>query len=64
MRTIPVAFLSHASRILTETANGLSGSRIVEFCNAYATDHGVDTPHAAYPFNAPNKREARRGQLA
>ena len=58
MTIIPVAFLSHASRIFTETAQGLSGSRIVEFCNAYATDHGVDTPHATYPFKAPNKRTA------
>ena len=58
MSTIPIAFLSHASRILTESGNGLSGSRIVEFRNAFAVDHGVDTPHATYPFDAPNKRTA------
>ena len=36
----------------------MSGSRIVDFCNAWATDHAVDTPHASYPFSAGNKRTA------
>ncbi len=36
----------------------MSGSRIVEFCNAWAADHGIDTPHAVYPFKAGNKRTA------
>lgn len=36
----------------------MSGSRIVDFCNAWATDHAVDTPHASYPFTAGNKRTA------
>ena len=58
MPAIPTAFLSHASNILAATVEGLSGSRIVQFCNAWAADHGVDTPHAIYPFKAPNKRTA------
>lgn len=58
MNTIPTAFLSHASTILAATSDGLSGSKIVLFCNAWAADHGVDTPHAVYPFDAPNKRTA------
>ena len=58
MTKIPVAFLSHASMILASTSHGLSGSKIVQFCNAWAADHGVDTPHAVYPFDAPNKRTA------
>lgn len=58
MDAIPKSFLSHASSILADTSSGLSGSKIVEFCNAWAADHGIDTPHAIYPFNAPNKRTA------
>jgi hypothetical protein len=55
---IPVAFLSQAATILTSSEHGMSGSRIVEFCNAWATDHGVDTPHASIPWEARNKRTA------
>lgn len=58
MSSIPIAFLSRAASILASSENGMSGSRIVEFCNAWATDHGVDTPHAVYPFQARNKRTA------
>ena len=58
MSTIPVAFLSHATSVLASSENGMSGSKIVEFCNAWAADHGVDTPHAIYPFKAGNKRTA------
>ena len=58
MSVIPVAFLNHAATILATSEHGMSGSRIVEFCNAWAADHGVDTPHAIYPFDARNKRTA------
>jgi hypothetical protein len=58
MKKIPLAFLSRASELLTTSPEGLSGSRIVQFCNAWAADHGIVTPHAVYPFNAPNKRTA------
>lgn len=58
MATIPVAFLSHAASVLATSEHGISGSRIVEFCNAWAADHGVDTPHAVYPYEARNKRTA------
>lgn len=58
MNTIPKAFLSHATTVLADTSSGLSGSKIVQFCNAWAADHGIDTPHAIYPFDAPNKRTA------
>lgn len=58
MTIIPVAFLSDAASILASTESGMSGSKIVEFCNAWAADHGVDTPHAVYPFEARNKRTA------
>lgn len=49
------AFLTHAAEIL---AAGLSGTKIVSITSAFAADFGVDIPHAAYPFEAGNKRTA------
>lgn len=39
-------------------SGGLSGTQIVRLTSAYAVDYKVDLPHAAYPFDAPNKRTA------
>jgi len=50
--------LNHAAAVLADTTHGLSGSKIVEICNAWAVDHNVNTPHASYPFDASNKRTA------
>jgi hypothetical protein len=55
---IPTAFLQFAATELT--SNGLTGSKIVDICSAYAVDFSVDIPHARYPFPplVPNKRTA------
>ncbi|QEG43548.1 hypothetical protein UC8_55990 [Roseimaritima ulvae] len=58
MRNIPPSFLSHATSILGDTEEGLTGPKIVKLCNAWASKHDIDTPHASYPFDAPNKRTA------
>lgn len=51
-------FLTHASDVLGETAEGLSGSNIVKAFTGYAFDLNIDIPHSSYPFDAPNKRTA------
>ena len=55
---IPTAFLLFAATELTN--NGLTGSKVVDICSAFAVDFGVDIPHARYPFaqSVPNKRTA------
>lgn len=58
MENIPNMFISHASDIIGETSNGLSGSNIVKIFTSYAFDYDVDIPHTSYPFDAPNKRTA------
>jgi hypothetical protein len=55
---IPAAFLLYASDILGDTTKGLSGSNIVRSLAAYAVEYDVMLPHAAYPFEAGNKRTA------
>lgn len=61
---ITSAFINNASDILAETNYGLTGSKIAEYCNAYAVDYGVDIPYSEYPFpDAPNKRTALRENL-
>ena len=57
------AFLSYACDILADTSLGLSGTEIVEYCNAYAVDFNRVTPHGRYPFDAPNKRTALKENL-
>lgn len=57
------AFLSYASDILADTNEGLSGTKIVEYCNSYAIDFNRVTPHGSYPFDAPNKRTALKENL-
>jgi hypothetical protein len=51
-------FLTHASDILGDTDQGLSGNNIVRAFVSYAFDLNVTIPHASYPFDAPNKRTA------
>ena len=55
---IPTAFLSSAAAVLGDTNTGLTGSQIVDACNSYAVDWGVDIPHAVYPYEASSKRQA------
>jgi hypothetical protein len=55
---IPDMFLTHASDILGDTDQGLSGNNIVRAFVSYAFDLNVTIPHASYPFDAPNKRTA------
>ena len=52
---ISTAFIQQAAEVLSET---LSGSQIVSVASAYAVDFNVDIPHAAYPFQAGNKKTA------
>ena len=43
-------FLTYACGILADTNSGLSGSKIVEYCSAYALDYGRSIPQSNYPF--------------
>lgn len=63
MAKLDDAFLSYACDILADTNNGLSGMKIVEYCNAYAIDFNKKTPYGVYPFDAPNKRTALRDNI-
>src|SRR5690554_5658440 len=62
---IPTTFINYAADTLAETTNGLSGSRIAEYCSAYAIDYDVQIPFPEYPFptELPNKRTALRENL-
>ncbi len=62
---IPMTFINLAADTLAETHDGLSGSRIAEFCSAYADDYNVEIPYHEYPFpsDLPNKRTALRENL-
>ena len=57
-QNLSALFVNHASDVLGETQNGLSGSEIVRAISAYAIDFNVDIPHPKYPFEASNKRTA------
>lgn len=63
MTKLDDAFLSYASDILADTNAGLSGTKIVEYCNSYAIDFNRVTPYGSYPFDAPNKRTALKENL-
>lgn len=63
MTKLDDAFLSYASDILADTNSGLSGMKIVEYCNSYAIDFNRVTPYGSYPFDAPNKRTALKENL-
>ena len=61
---IPAVFINYSADVLGETNGGLSGSKIAEYCSAYAIDFGIDIPHSDYPFqDLPNKRTALRENL-
>lgn len=66
--TIPMAFLLHAAKLLTTSAEegggGLSGGQAIELTAAYAYDFGVNVPYARYPNGAPNKRTMLLDNLA
>ena len=57
------SFLTYASDILAETNSGLSGMKIVEYCNSYAITFNRIIPYGSYPFDAPNKRTVLRENL-
>ena len=63
MTKLDDAFLAYASDILADTNAGLSGTKIVEYCNSYAIDFNRVTPYGSYPFDAPNKRTALKENL-
>lgn len=52
------SFLTYACDTLAETNTGLSGMKIVEYCNSYAIDYNKRIPYDNYPFEARNKRTA------
>lgn len=57
------AFIQYAADILADTSNGLTGTQIIKYCNAYAVDFDVDTPITSPDFgkfgsSVPNKRTA------
>ncbi|SFI43030.1 hypothetical protein SAMN05192551_1223 [Tindallia magadiensis] len=53
-------FITYASNILGETDEGLSGSKIVEYCTPFAVKYNIELPYPSYPFpkGTPNKRTA------
>ncbi|EGF10967.1 hypothetical protein HMPREF9123_1438 [Neisseria bacilliformis ATCC BAA-1200] len=55
---IDQSFISYAADILADTDTGLSGSKLVKYCNKYAVKYSVSIPYGAYPFpnGTPNKR--------
>ena len=66
---LPEVFISYAADILAETNSGLSGIQIIQYCNAYAVDFGVDIPITSSDFGrfgskVPNKRTALRKNLS
>lgn len=63
MKQLDNSFLTHACDVLAETNHGLSGMKIVEYCNGYALDFNRKIPYDSYPFDAPNKRTALRENL-
>lgn len=63
MTKLDDTFLAYASDILADTNAGLSGMKIVEYCNSYAIDFNRVTPYGSYPFDAPNKRNVLKENL-
>ena len=63
MNKLDDSFLTYASDILAETNSGLSGMKIVEYCNSYAITFNRIIPYGSYPFDAPNKRTALKENL-
>lgn len=63
MAKLDDAFITFAADVLADTNSGLSGMKIVEYCNSYAINFNKKTPYGSYPFDAPNKRSALRDNL-
>ena len=63
MNKIDATFLTYACKILADTNTGLSGSQIIEYCNAYSLDFNKIIKYVEYPFDAPNKRTALKENL-
>lgn len=55
---ISVSVLSRACDVLGDTNRGLSGKKLIGYCNTFAVEHDVRIPHATYPFDATSKRTA------
>lgn len=55
---ISVSVLSRAADVIADTNRGLSGTKLISYCNTFAVDHDIRIPHTAYPFQAGNKRTA------
>lgn len=55
---ISISDLSRVVDTVAETNKGLSGPKIVRYCNHYASELNVRIPFPVYPFDAPNKRTA------
>ena len=62
---ITATFKNFSADTLGSTAQGLNGSKIAEFCSAYAIDFNLAIPFPEYPFPAelPNKRTTLRENL-
>ena len=63
MKHLDDSFITFACNILGETDTGLSGTKIVEYCNSYAITFNRIIPFERYPFDAPNKRTALKENL-
>ncbi len=63
---IPNVFIQTAANILGDSNYGLTTTRIVEMCAAYAVEYGVDIPYHSSPLPmgaVPNKRIALKENL-
>ena len=63
MKKLDDSFITYACDILGETNTGLSGMKIVEYCNSYAITFNRIIPYGVYPNEAPNKRSSLRDNL-
>ena len=63
MEKLDNAFLIYACNILADTNSGISGMKIVKYCNSYAIDYNRKIPFDSYPFDAPNKRTALKENI-
>jgi hypothetical protein len=65
LEDISSTFISHASDILGDTNNGLTGNEVVKHCVDFAAKYDVDIPysHSPLPESVPNKRTALRKNI-
>lgn len=66
---LPETFIAYAAGVLANTTDGLTGSQIIEQCNAYAVDFDVTIPITSSDFGkfgsiVPNKRTALQKNIA